>query len=106
MKNILWKIRTFALVAAFSFGMATMALAQDWGDYSYDEQQWWNPADWYDSTTDAWDYNYSWNDYDWNDYGEGIGYGGDEDDYGYGYGSSADDDFGYDAWYEDFDYGL
>lgn len=119
------KLKVLALItAATFFSSALHAQYYDpvdtydygWGD-GYDQQQWWNPADWFDDTPDSfnWDYDNSWDDYDW--YGEAYGpdrydydwnYSGypyhywdhdyTDNDYGYDY------DYGHDGWYDDYDY--
>jgi hypothetical protein len=78
--------------------MAGVATAQDWGEYAYDEQQWWNPGDWFDDRTNTWDYHYDWTDNDWSEDIGNVGGADDPDDYGSGYGADQDD------WYDDFDY--
>ena len=132
MKKLL--VNMFALIAAMSLGAtaATAQYADDYdydymddsaydyddqymGDYAYDEQQWWNPGDWFDDTVANWDYDNEWFDYDWYedryDYGVG-GYEGYESEGEFGTSEFEDDYDTYDQtwddydWYDDFDYDL
>lgn len=111
MKRMISRIGTLALVAAFSLGLTTTALGQTEYEDQYDQQQWWNPGDWFDDTpmTNTWDYDYDWNDSDWFGYGEdeGLGYGSDlyDEDYGFGESELYDDyNYGGAEWHDDFDY--
>lgn len=77
------------------------------GEYAYDEQQWWNPADWFDDTG-AWDYNNDWHGYEWyeDEYDNGVG-GNNGYESGADYGTlDYDDDDTWDDfdWFGDFDY--
>ena len=99
-----------ALAAVLTLGLSnTGALAQVVGD-GYDQQQWWNPGDWFDDqqqynlfSDDYYDYsNTGYGDgyYD-NDWFDNDEYWGDAWDYDYdeGFDYGYDEDFGYD--YED-----
>ena len=122
MKKLISRIWLLALLAAFAVAPSRAqgtdayddSYGYGWGD-GIDQQQWWNPADWYDSTYSSSDYDYDWNDYNWyGDYDYDYDYGannnwntsyppyGDHEygdtDYGYEY------DYGNDEWYDSYDY--
>lgn len=109
MKNLLMKLNLLTLVASLVLGLSSQVSAQrQWGDYAYDEQQWWDPGDWFDERDmepDVWDYDYTWNDRDWYDNEDGLGGVGDLSDSAYG---SGEDDSGLfddnEEWHEEFDY--
>lgn len=97
MKHVKFAILALMAIALTAGGLDVKALAQN---PPGDQQQWWNPGDWFDNTPNRWidpGANESY------DYGHDDGYGNDSDElnnedyvgdydfYDYGY----DDDYGY-----------
>ncbi len=90
-----------AVLLAIGLAIAPVAPAQD---IEVEEQEWYDPSDWFDDSPDVeydwWEDEYEY-EYD-DDWGDDDGYDYD-DDWGYDYGYDYDDDWGYNYGY-DYDY--